>query len=171
MCARKRSDSAGWSCSSSSICDFFTTSTAAALMAEAVAMRRGCPARQPSPRKSPGPSTATTASRPARDSTDSLMVPCWMYRTSSAASPCALTGDGARTPAQFHESLTAGTYDLVLAEHPNSMCPPAEILRRLRRVPAEKQVPLIFIADALRRDTAADLVAMGAADCDEDEGH
>ena len=43
----------------------------------AVPMRTGCPARQPSPRKSPGPSMATTASLPAEDSTESLTPPSW----------------------------------------------------------------------------------------------
>ena len=51
-------------------------------------MRNGWPARQPSPKKSPGPSIATTASRPVFDSTDSFTLPVWMYSTWSHGSPC-----------------------------------------------------------------------------------
>ena len=38
----------------------------------------GCPARHPSPKKSPGASMATIASLPLRDKTDSFTPPCWM---------------------------------------------------------------------------------------------
>src|SRR5438045_2887450 len=55
----------------------------------AFATRRGCPARHPSPKKSPGPSIATTASLPLFESTDSLTPPCWMYMTLSQPSPWA----------------------------------------------------------------------------------
>ncbi len=48
------------------------------VIAVALPIRTGCPARQPSPKKSPGPSMATTASRPFFDSTDSLTPPPWM---------------------------------------------------------------------------------------------
>ena len=58
------------------------------MIAVALPMRSGWPARHPSPKKSPGPSMATTASLPVFDSTDSLTPPDWMYRTSSQASPC-----------------------------------------------------------------------------------
>src|SRR4051812_20789048 len=58
------------------------------VIAVALPMRTGWPARHPSPKKSPGPSIATTASLPVLDSTDSLTPPCWMYRTSSQRSPC-----------------------------------------------------------------------------------
>src|SRR5581483_7595181 len=60
-------------------------------VAVALPMRNGCPARQPSPKKSPGPSIATTASRPVFDTTDSLMPPDWMYMTCSQGSPCVNT--------------------------------------------------------------------------------
>ena len=45
------------------------------VMAVALPMRTGWPARHPSPKKSPGPSIATTASLPAFESTDSLTPP------------------------------------------------------------------------------------------------
>ena len=52
----------------------------------------GWPARQPSPKKSPGPSMATTASLPVLDSTESFTPPVWMYRTASQGSPCVKIG-------------------------------------------------------------------------------
>src|SRR5439155_13385401 len=56
--------------------------------AVALPMRTGWPARHPSPKKSPGPSIATTASLPVLESTDSFTPPFWMYRTLSHGSPC-----------------------------------------------------------------------------------
>jgi hypothetical protein len=41
------------------------------------------PVSAPSPKKSPGPSIATTASLPVRESTEILMLPFWMYMTAS----------------------------------------------------------------------------------------
>jgi hypothetical protein len=43
-----------------------------------VAMRRGCEARQPSPKKSSGPRIATTASLPCAETTVILTLPFWM---------------------------------------------------------------------------------------------
>jgi hypothetical protein len=57
------------------------------VIAVALPIRTSWPARQPSPKKSPGPSIATTASLPDLDSTDSLMPPDWMYITCPAGSP------------------------------------------------------------------------------------
>ena len=57
------------------------------IVAVAVPMRTGCPARHPSPKKSPGPSIATTASRPVFESTESFTPPFWMYSTCSQGSP------------------------------------------------------------------------------------
>jgi diguanylate cyclase (GGDEF)-like protein/PAS domain S-box-containing protein len=66
---------------------------------------------------------------------------------------------------QLSERLGSQTYDLVLAEYPNSICPGAQTLQLLRRTQAEKQIPLIFLTDKMRRETAADLISKGAADC------
>ena len=60
-------------------------------MAETVAMRRGCPARQPSPKKSSVPRSATTASFPCSETTVILTLPFWMKKTASAGSPCEKT--------------------------------------------------------------------------------
>ena len=51
--------------------------TTLGVIAVALPMRIGWPAMHPSPKKSPGPSIATTASLPVRDTTDSLMPPDW----------------------------------------------------------------------------------------------
>src|SRR5687768_13662068 len=58
------------------------------VIAVALPMRTVWPAMQPSPKKSPGPSMATTASRPVFDSTESFTPPAWMYITCSERSPC-----------------------------------------------------------------------------------
>src|SRR6202035_2820853 len=57
-------------------------------IAVAVAMRTGLPIMQPSPRKSPGPIIARTASLPCGLTMDSLAFPDWMYKTSSHGSSC-----------------------------------------------------------------------------------
>ena len=67
----------GCSCSIRTMSRFGIRKRAVRMTAVAVPMRNGCPARQPSPRKSPGPSMATTASLPAEDSTESLTPPSW----------------------------------------------------------------------------------------------
>src|SRR5688500_2692865 len=50
-------------------------------------IRTGCPDKPPSPEKSPGPSTATTASFPVFESTEIFTAPFWMYRTLAHGSP------------------------------------------------------------------------------------
>jgi hypothetical protein len=84
----KRSDSACCLCSTFTIRPFSITSTLLGVIAVALPIRIGCPARQPSPKKSPGPSIATTASRPTFDNTESFTPPDWMYITLSHRSPC-----------------------------------------------------------------------------------
>jgi diguanylate cyclase (GGDEF)-like protein/PAS domain S-box-containing protein len=73
--------------------------------------------------------------------------------------------DVARTSEQFSERLRSKTYDLVLAEYPNAVGAGTQALQRLRRIQAEKHIPLIFLAGKLRRETAAELISQGAADC------
>ena len=89
MCAMKRSDIECSSWSRRSIRPLLTSRMMLGVMAVALPMRTRCPARHPSPKKSPGPSIATTASLPLVDSTDSFTPPAWMYMTSLQASPCA----------------------------------------------------------------------------------
>src|ERR1700688_2256136 len=59
-----------------------------AASAVAVAMRTGLPIMQPSPRKSPGPRMASTASLPWGFTMVSLALPDWMYQTSLHGSSC-----------------------------------------------------------------------------------
>ena len=81
MCAMKRSDSACCRCSTLIICCFSMTRILLVATAWALPMRMGCPARHPSPKKSPVLSMATTASLPDAESTESLTPPFWMYIT------------------------------------------------------------------------------------------
>src|SRR5437588_6606082 len=53
----------------------------------AVAMRSGCPARHPSPKKAPGPRSAMTACWPCLDRTVNLTFPRSTKNTASAGSP------------------------------------------------------------------------------------
>lgn len=77
----------------------------------------------------------------------------------------AVRGDVALTPDQFSERLQSQTYDLVLAEYPNPICPGTQTLQLLRQTHPEKQIPLIFLTDKLRQETVAELISNGAADC------
>jgi diguanylate cyclase (GGDEF)-like protein/PAS domain S-box-containing protein len=74
-----------------------------------------------------------------------------------------VTDDVARTADQLSRLLRLQTYDLVLAEYPSSICPDAD--RLLRRLQTDKPIPVIFLADALPRETQAELIAKGAAAC------
>jgi hypothetical protein len=69
------SENAGSSWSSRSIASFSITRTVADVVVVAVPIRTGWPVSAPSPKKSPGPSMATTASFPLRDRTEILTLP------------------------------------------------------------------------------------------------
>src|SRR5271166_933386 len=62
--------------------------TAESVIEAAVANRKGCPIRQPSPKKSPSPNSPTTASLPCSEVTAILILPLAMQKTESAVSPC-----------------------------------------------------------------------------------
>ena len=68
----------GCSCSVRVISRFGIRITVVGTTAVAVPIRCGCPARHPSPKKSPPASIATTASRPDEDRTDSFTPPSWI---------------------------------------------------------------------------------------------
>ena len=72
------------------------------MIAVALPIRTGWPARHPSPKKSPGPSIATTASRPVFDSTDSLTPPD--LNVQDVVAGVALREDGLASPV-FHDRL------------------------------------------------------------------
>src|ERR1019366_1385324 len=62
--------------------------TVVGVIAVAVLARCVCPARHPSPKKSPGPNTATTASLPNSSTTARFTSPSWIYKTLVAGSSC-----------------------------------------------------------------------------------
>ena len=78
MCAMNRSAIVGCSWSNCAIRFFATSMMTLGVIAVALPMRSGWPAMHPSPKKSPGPSIATTASLPVRESTDNFTPPDWM---------------------------------------------------------------------------------------------
>lgn len=70
--------------------------------------------------------------------------------------------DVAHTPEQFAARLGSEVYDLVLAEYPGGIGLAAQARQLLQGL---KRTPLIFLADRIERETAADLVSNGAAGC------
>src|SRR5438034_16502 len=75
MCVMNRSDSAGCRCSRRTIRTLSTWRMLLAVIAVALPIRTDCPARHPSPKKSPGLIIPTTASRPVGESTESFTPP------------------------------------------------------------------------------------------------
>src|SRR6202171_6300715 len=84
----KWSDNSCSACSTRSISVLSMTSTVVAVIAVGVPMRIACPAMQPSPKNSPVPNIATTASLPEPFTTDNFTPPFCTYITLSASSPC-----------------------------------------------------------------------------------
>src|SRR5438067_12617222 len=88
MCEMNRSDIACCLWSRRTIFSLPTRRMTLGVMASALPMRTGWPARHPSPKNSPGPSIATTASRPVLERTNNFTPPRWMYITLLQRSPC-----------------------------------------------------------------------------------
>src|ERR1700681_4723467 len=88
MWARNASVNVGCECSCRTISSLSTNVTLHAVTAVAVVIRRGWPARQPSPKNAPWSMTATTRCAPARDRNDSRTVPFCTYITLVAGWPC-----------------------------------------------------------------------------------
>src|SRR5580698_4195306 len=119
----KRSAKACSACSTRNISFVSMANTLVGVTAVAVAMRKGCPAKPPSPRKSPGPKIATTASFPEEETTDSFTPPFWMYMTLLEVSPWEktvaflLNSTIARaTPAESRKACTLKTGCFLVAE-------------------------------------------------------
>ena len=74
-----------------------------------------------------------------------------------------VTSDVVMTPEQFAERLRFDVYDAVVAEHPSPSWQETQALDLLCQM--KKDVPLIFLVYGLKRETAADLILKGAADC------
>jgi diguanylate cyclase (GGDEF)-like protein/PAS domain S-box-containing protein len=67
------------------------------------------------------------------------------------------------TPGQFAERLHSQPFDLVVAEYPSPNWQNTQVLDLLGRM--KKDIPLIFLVDGLKRETAAEFILKGAADC------
>src|SRR5713226_70452 len=74
-----------------------------------------------------------------------------------------VSSDVVVTPKQFAERLRSQLFDLVVAEYPSPNWQETQVLDLLRQM--KKDVPLIFLVCDLKRETAAELILKGAADC------
>ena len=74
-----------------------------------------------------------------------------------------IESDVVRTDEQCFQSLRLKHYDMVLAEYPLAGWPDNRTADLLRR--GGRHVPLIFVTEKMQRETIADLLSKGAADC------
>jgi diguanylate cyclase (GGDEF)-like protein/PAS domain S-box-containing protein len=75
------------------------------------------------------------------------------------------------TPEQFAGRLRSQLFDLIVAEYPSTNWRETEVLDLLGQM--KKDIPLIFLVHGMERETAAEFILKGAADCIEvdDIGH
>jgi diguanylate cyclase (GGDEF)-like protein/PAS domain S-box-containing protein len=69
------------------------------------------------------------------------------------------------TPEEFGHQLSTQPYDVVLAEYSQPDWKGVEAMEIVSRAQTQKHIPLIFLTRKMRRETAAELIAKGAADC------
>jgi PAS domain-containing protein len=74
-----------------------------------------------------------------------------------------VSSDVVVTPEQFADRLRSQSFDLVLAQYPNSNWQGTQALDCLRQL--NKAIPIIYLVDFLKRETVADLILKGACDC------
>jgi diguanylate cyclase (GGDEF)-like protein/PAS domain S-box-containing protein len=74
-----------------------------------------------------------------------------------------VSSDVVLTPEQFSQRLRSETFDLVVAEHPSPNWHETQVLDILREM--KKDIPVIFLAYGLRRETSAKLILSGVFDC------
>jgi diguanylate cyclase (GGDEF)-like protein/PAS domain S-box-containing protein len=67
------------------------------------------------------------------------------------------------TPKQFAERLRSQLFDLVVTEYPSPNWQEMQVLDLLGRM--KKDIPLIFLVHGLKRETAAEFILKGAAEC------
>jgi diguanylate cyclase (GGDEF)-like protein/PAS domain S-box-containing protein len=67
------------------------------------------------------------------------------------------------TPEQFAERLRSESFDLVVAEHPSPNWEETQALDVLREM--KQDIPVIFLVYGLKRETTAEFILKGAADC------
>ena len=75
------------------------------------------------------------------------------------------------TPEQFADRLRLRLFDLIVAEYPSTNWHETQVLDLLAQL--KKDIPLIFLVHGLKRETAAEFILKGAADCIEEDniGH
>jgi diguanylate cyclase (GGDEF)-like protein/PAS domain S-box-containing protein len=74
-----------------------------------------------------------------------------------------VSSDVVLTQEQFAERLHSQLFDLVVAEYPSPNWQDTQVLDLLGRM--KKDIPLIFLVDNLKRETVAEFILRGAADC------
>jgi diguanylate cyclase (GGDEF)-like protein/PAS domain S-box-containing protein len=74
-----------------------------------------------------------------------------------------VSSDVVVTPKQFAERLRSEPFDLVVAEHPCPNWQEMQALDVLREM--KKDIPVIFLVYGLKRETTAEFILRGAADC------
>jgi diguanylate cyclase (GGDEF)-like protein/PAS domain S-box-containing protein len=74
-----------------------------------------------------------------------------------------VSSDVVVTPEQFAERLRSDPYDLVVAEHPSPNWQETQALDVLLEM--KKDIPVIFLVYGLKRETTAEFILKGAADC------
>jgi diguanylate cyclase (GGDEF)-like protein/PAS domain S-box-containing protein len=67
------------------------------------------------------------------------------------------------TPAEFTGRLRSQLFDLIVAEYPSTNWQETEVLHLLRQM--KKDIPLVFLVNNMSRETAAEFILKGAADC------
>jgi diguanylate cyclase (GGDEF)-like protein/PAS domain S-box-containing protein len=67
------------------------------------------------------------------------------------------------SPEQFDERLHSDSYDVIVAEHPSANWGDTEALEHLHKL--GRDIPVIYLIYGLKRETTADLILKGAADC------
>jgi len=82
-----------------------------------------------------------------------------------------VSADVVVTPEQFAGRLRSHLFDLIVAEYPSTNWQETQVLDLLGRM--KKDVPLILLVHGMQRETAAEFILKGAADCVEVEsiGH
>ncbi len=74
-----------------------------------------------------------------------------------------VSSDVVVTPAQFAERLRTQLFDLIVAEYPSITWQETPVLDLLGQM--KKDIPLILLVNGMKRETAAEFILKGAADC------
>jgi diguanylate cyclase (GGDEF)-like protein/PAS domain S-box-containing protein len=74
-----------------------------------------------------------------------------------------VSSDVVVTPEQFAIRLSSQLFDLIVAEYPSTNWEETQVLDLLGQM--KKDIPLIFLVHGMKRETAAEFILKGAADC------